>query len=383
MGLVKIALPITVLLIFEWFLENKYLKFSDIRGNIYGNKMLVLIFFATLSSLWGVNDENTTFQLFYLLYLVINSYLIYHFIKKHKLYRLLIFSVLFYSIVTYTLILNLPFFQVLAFNGEGSTTIINGWSSQGRYSGMNDNPNTLAIYMIFSIFISFISFDYFNFRKSLRILFSLNVLCAIAVIFFTQSKKGLIFGFLFILLYLLLNFSIRKFSYIFLISILALIVLAQIPVIEEAFQKSLYRFEVMLSVLEGRNVVGGGSTDSRLDFIKLGWEGFKEKPLFGHGINSFQHYYGHVSHNNFIELLFSFGIIGPLIYYQIHISILLKLFLNRIGLNVGILIFILILMDMSLLSFESKVVMFVIVSCLLLSKEIINEKSNIINGEKL
>ena len=69
-------------------------------------------------------------------------------------------------------------------------------------------------------------------------------------------------------------------------------------------------------------------TMTSLDFtgrdtlIKYGFEGFLNKPLFGHGFMSFSEYafttYGleiGYAHNNYIELLFDMGFVGLVIYY--------------------------------------------------------------------
>ena len=66
-------------------------------------------------------------------------------------------------------------------------------------------------------------------------------------------------------------------------------------------------------------------------FIKEGLEMFKEKPVFGHGGNSFVSYmreinYSHVaySHNNYVELLYTLGMFGFIIYYSFWIFVMIN-----------------------------------------------------------
>ena len=65
------------------------------------------------------------------------------------------------------------------------------------------------------------------------------------------------------------------------------------------------------------------STDVRNDMLKEGFSLFLKTPVFGGGYNNF---YAHTvfgfdySHNNYIELLCSFGIFGTLIYYSKHLK---------------------------------------------------------------
>nr|WP_319776365.1 O-antigen ligase family protein [uncultured Sphaerochaeta sp.] len=60
-----------------------------------------------------------------------------------------------------------------------------------------------------------------------------------------------------------------------------------------------------------------GSTSIRFEMIQHGWEMFLEKPFFGWGLHAFTDIsgYGFYSHNNYIEILVSWGLFGFLWYY--------------------------------------------------------------------
>lgn len=96
------------------------------------------------------------------------------------------------------------------------------------------------------------------------------------------------------------------------------------------------RIETMISTLlyGSSSSLYSYSTDVRGNMIHEGFSIFLKKPIFGGGYNNF---YAHTSfgydysHNNYIELLCSFGIVGTLIYYNKHIGNLV--FLIKRGIN--------------------------------------------------
>ena len=96
-------------------------------------------------------------------------------------------------------------------------------------------------------------------------------------------------------------------------------------------------YEVLGKRLESLiiNLFGGetseGSFDTRAEMIKLGWNAFLERPIFGYGMSNFSVLYEQVtgastySHNNFIEILVSGGLVGFVIYYSIYVYLFVKL----------------------------------------------------------
>lgn len=70
------------------------------------------------------------------------------------------------------------------------------------------------------------------------------------------------------------------------------------------------------------------STDIRLQMIQIGWEAFLQSPIFGSGWFYFSEYSGleTYSHNNYIELLVTYGIVGIVLYYGMFIYLLTSIF---------------------------------------------------------
>ena len=68
--------------------------------------------------------------------------------------------------------------------------------------------------------------------------------------------------------------------------------------------------------------------------IDKAMELFKEKPIFGYGLDSFRTIegsYGLYAHNNFAELLCCTGIIGFVLFYLPYLGALLKLLYSLIS----------------------------------------------------
>lgn len=85
------------------------------------------------------------------------------------------------------------------------------------------------------------------------------------------------------------------------------------------------------------NFIQSGSTNedsmnTRNDLIQMGITYIQYNPLYGYGLANYSPivtHGGYYSHNNFIEILFSSGIIGFCIYYSKYLFVLIKVAINR------------------------------------------------------
>ena len=85
------------------------------------------------------------------------------------------------------------------------------------------------------------------------------------------------------------------------------------------------RFETLQSFIEGGDT--DNSTKARDNFIEIGMLYWSKNPIWGHGLNSFGALWGDdttYSHNNYVELLCSVGIVGAISYYMIYLASLIK-----------------------------------------------------------
>ena len=74
-----------------------------------------------------------------------------------------------------------------------------------------------------------------------------------------------------------------------------------------------------------------GSDVERVRMMEYGWELFKEKPIQGYGLANFKrlYYYITYSHNNYIELLVSGGVVALVLYYLMHLVPIAGMLMGR------------------------------------------------------
>lgn len=127
-----------------------------------------------------------------------------------------------------------------------------------------------------------------------------------------------------------------------------------------------YRLEAVIDYFQGASFVEG-SLSSRTAYIELGWKAFLERPWTGYGLDCFrllQGAYGTYSHNNYIELLVSVGLVGTAIFYLPYIVSLRLGFKarteGRVTADLGIALFVVILFtDYSMVSYFDRLTLLV------------------------
>lgn len=180
-------------------------------------------------------------------------------------------------------------------------------------SVVNGNSNTV------SLTVSMLSFFLFYevFAGQHKIISSIPLVLSVVVILFTGSKAG----FFSVVLYILLNISF--YSSITLKKILALCIAIGFLIYIVFNNEYMYlllgtRLEDFLGsigVLD--TLVIGDSTNIRSDMYVKGIDMWMDAPIFGNGLGAFTAYSGYhtYSHNTYIEILSSFGIIGFFVFY--------------------------------------------------------------------
>ena len=148
-----------------------------------------------------------------------------------------------------------------------------------------------------------------------------------------------------------------------------------------------YRFDGFLSFVGGTGESNVTSDDLRKKMIEMGFQGWTENPLLGHGLDSFKFFNkettGHMfySHNNYVEMLYDFGIIGFLFYYVFIYKLYRRLkkrpkeFENFSILGIGILIELL-FFDIGGVAYyiNGNMIMLCIVSLIAYSPRLINKE---------
>lgn len=239
------------------------------------------------------------------------------------------------------------------------------------------NSNSLAVCAAFTVCWIIAS------EKKLRLSDGLYI--SILSLFFILSgtRKAIIALVLGVIVYLCLKHPKRLFrNVIIIIAVLGggYFLLIKVPFLYNAMGN---RIESFVDLLLGN--AGDGSAETRRRFIELGLHHFKQNPIIGFGINTFQTIpgaYGTYSHNNYVELLFSVGLIGTVTYYLMHGFALLRsikqYFIKRTNNIIITITFIIILiaMDVGMVSYYSRSSLMFIVICYTLSERIKSKDEN-------
>lgn len=148
----------------------------------------------------------------------------------------------------------------------------------------------------------------------------------------TGSKKVIIS---IIISFITINFGLSTNKTKFINNILKIVVFMfltfvfcySIPVLHELIW---VRFESMINSMTGFDFTDQSSTGLRINYIITAFTKAWDKPIFGHGWASFAPMYGYSSlykmnlytHNNYAEILFSFGLTGIFLYYWFPIKMI-------------------------------------------------------------
>jgi O-antigen ligase len=214
-----------------------------------------------------------------------------------------------------------------------------------RIGGLLDNANALAIFLALGAFVLY----FLSVKRTLTIKIIVFSILAF-VLFYTGSRKGLLLigligAFIFIDYIKEVNIKAKycKIWLILFISFFILIVFS--PIIVEKF-RDIVAIQRMQDMLNGSD---RWSVPGRLAMINRGLVLWGQNPLLGLGAGGFTldsgfHTY---SHNNYIELLANYGLIGFFIYYAYYVYLfycgwrLRKWYLPRAGMVIVGMLFIL------------------------------------------
>jgi len=282
-------------IIFDWFLFL-YLLFILV---------CVISCFIALEPFTSIDRVKTLFLYFILICTLINY--IDNYDKLEKLITYFIYSGVISSII---IIFGSDLSQMHTF---------------GRILG---NENTMSIIIGMTVVFSF----YFILYKEKNI-YIFPAIITLIVVLLTRSRTG--FVLVMVNIFLLICFLDRidfkkKIKYIILI-ILALFLFyyltVNVPFLYKIVGK---RWEHAIHFFRGIGT-SERSISLRAQMIEFGFKMFKEKPIFGYGINNykvlFKDAFGirRYSHNNYIELLVGVGIVGLISYYLMYFKIMFEL----------------------------------------------------------
>ena len=163
-----------------------------------------------------------------------------------------------------------------------------------------------------------------------KILFLLFYAMQIYAIVLTGTKKALIISILFFAFYFILTrrrkvYMVASLLVSIVLVFIAYLALFNVPILYDLIG---YRFEGMVAAFTTNQ--GDESTMERMSMLHDALNFWSSRPLAGIGLNLFaeKSVYGTYSHNNYVELLSTTGLVGFVCYYLIYISVLARL---RVG----------------------------------------------------
>lgn len=214
----------------------------------------------------------------------------------------------------------------------GGVTAMAKFASDGiderRIGGNIINENTLGLYMGNAIFCCIVLLRKLKAKRpliSLCLLF-LSAFFA-AMLLLSASKKAVLF--------LILGITIMFFFYlhgtdgnrklsVMLISLFVIAAILYVIMHVSIFRSVSIRFRSLFDFFSD-NSSGSISDQNRSYMISSGLSAFLDSPIFGNGAAYSYTLYGTYSHNNFVELLMNYGIIGFSVYYFPYIKLIPRL----------------------------------------------------------
>lgn len=341
-------------LFFGYFFFLTFLKKNPkIKTNSVIKLYGALTFVAIASSFWAVSFDLASIKSFQMVYILTNMFVLYNAIKIYHLEKYFLYGIFVGALANYMLLLGAfsPPFEIYV-----------GW----RAVGSMGNANVLALLMNFSIVSSILYYYLYKPNRYFLLYLIVNVFLGSYIILLTASKKGTFLVILLIVMFVLMNIkSIKKMLIIFILVLLALVfikitadqseIFVQIDMLTKRLDEFLY---------EIKSDSQFGSTAKRVYYINLGLNIFANGSIFGFGINNYREFTDAYSHNNYIEILVGLGLVGFTLLMMMYISILYKIKKienNYIKYSLFAIMFGLMLMDIAMVSYSLKFVLFFIV----------------------
>ncbi len=314
-----------------------------------GKNMLVVYMTLTwmyATSFWAKHEYlasekmNTMWQVFILFFLTYNFFSEEEDAHEYLMKSLYISGVALvaYSIRTY-----------------GFSQVIDMMSQTGgvRIGREINQENTFGMYNATTVIVAF----YYLFYRKRYKLFHISMI-SISFLFAMSSgsRKALLMICIGVLFLIYKRYGLKKlYKVVIIVAILLLVftIIIRLPMFELINR----RLELAMETLTGEGK-GDSSARTRFKMIADGWEIFKERLLIGYGANNYAYVTGYwtYAHNNFIEILVDFGLIGFVLYYLAYVFAMNNLLKSKqdAGKALSAIFLVRLLMEVALVTYYSK-----------------------------
>ena len=261
--------------------------------------------FCLMSIFWAVSVETSNRLLTYVIRTMVLAVLMSIYLHDERSVR-----IVFKSIILGTGILSIRLFMDVSLADLGRARL-------GAASGFNENYIGMVYIYASTVCLCYVKKS--NFYSIVYLFFSVMTLLS-------GSRKAFV---ILLLVVIIFYFSrIKKPSnllYIIPVGGFVILIIYLVMNNEVLYQMMGRRMEGILFMITGEGDAGR-STLIRKDLIDTGLQQFTENPIIGYGMNNyrFMSKYNLYAHNNFIELLVDYGIIGFALYYTLPVVLLYK-----------------------------------------------------------
>ena len=325
--LVQLARVLLVVVMALYYLRKNTVDVSAWRYILWA---IILLVWMCVCAIYAYSSSQAFDYVLTVAYVLICNSLIALYVSENKE---------FIETILITLIFGAIIKSLSVFIVEGFLVFLNSRRSE------NVSANTIGYYSAFAAVISL----YFALNKKKRLYYFLFVINLIFLIL-SASRKAFLFLGIPLAIMLILNSKnpvkvLRNIIVVIILAIVALLLLYNVDFLYELVGN---RIETMINGFLGVGEIDS-STSTRLRLIELGIEWFKNSIWVGYGggnfvlftaqmgINSGEGFY---AHNNFVEMLVDFGVIGFILYYLFHLVLIIYFFKYRQkGLNLSLLMF--------------------------------------------
>jgi O-antigen ligase len=323
--------------------------------------------FSLFSALWSIDITSSVNQSFIGIVIAVNLIAIYNICRHFKIEIFILYGMLLGAVYNYVIA-----FDFISYSSQYTVHFVH------RFVGTFNNPNVLAIYMILCVFSSIVLLQNIKSRVW-RSLLIINIPIALYVIILTASKKGFIFSALLLVIYLLSSLRSKR-SFVLVITILVggiLLfnsgILSQIKGVEELTYRLTLAVNTIRLAFDGYQT--DGSTAERIYLIQAAYDILSKNfgaIIFGTGAGTFflQNDLGLYAHNNYMEIIANLGLIGLSLFYSIYYFMINDIRLIKGSIKYAFLsiILVLLLMDITYVSYSFKPIFFIFIFIVLYSE---------------